>query len=105
MKRLDSHDILRGGLGKGEIGVVTANTGVGKSHWLTCLGANAMRHGKNVVHYTFELSEEAVGLRYDSNLCNIPSNEVCDRKDEVTSSYEGNELRKIDNQRISNWNR
>ena len=95
LKRLDSHDILRGGLGKGEIGVVTANTGVGKSHWLTCVGANAMRHGKNVIHYTFELSEEAVGLRYDSNLCNIPSNEVCDRKDEVTSSYEDCELGRL----------
>ena len=95
IKRLDSNDILRGGLGKGEIGVVTANTGVGKSHWLTCLGANAMRCGKNVIHYTFELSEEAVGLRYDSNLCNIPSNEVCKRKDEVTKSYENHELGRL----------
>ncbi len=95
LKRLDSQDILRGGLGKGELGVVTANTGVGKSHWLTCMGSNAMRNGKNVVHYTFELSEEAVGLRYDSNLCNMPSNEVCDRKEEVTSSYENCELGRL----------
>ena len=93
--RLDSHDILRGGLGRGEIGVVTANTGVGKSHWLVCLGANAMRCGKNVIHYTFELSEEAVGIRYDSNLCNIPSNEICKRKDEVIKSYENHELGRL----------
>jgi len=93
--RLDAHDILRGGLGKGEIGVVTANTGVGKSHWLVALGANAMRAGKNVVHYTFELSEEAVGLRYDSNLCNINSNDICERKEDVREVYENCELGKL----------
>jgi replicative DNA helicase len=95
LPRLDSHDILRGGLGKGEIGVVTANTGVGKSHWLVAMGANAMKAGKNVVHYTFELSEEAVGLRYDSNLCNVPSNEVCKRKDQVMENYKDHELGKL----------
>ena len=92
LPRLDAHDILRGGLGRGELGVVTANTGVGKSHWLVAMGANAMRRGKNVVHYTFELSEEAVGLRYDSNLCNIPSNDVQDRKDDVLAHYEEEDL-------------
>jgi len=92
LSRLDAHDILRGGLGRGELGVVTANTGVGKSHWLVALGAHAMRCGKNVVHYTFELSEESVGLRYDSNLCNIPSNDVQDRKDYVLETYEEEDL-------------
>ena len=92
LSRLDAHDILRGGLGRGELGVITANTGVGKSHWLVAMGSEAMRHGKNVVHYTFELSEEAVGLRYDSNLANIPSNEVQDRKDEVLEKYENQDL-------------
>jgi len=47
-----------------------------------------MRVGKNVLHYTFELSEYAVGLRYDSNLCDIPSNDVQDRKAEVLKKYE-----------------
>ena len=93
--RLDSSDILQGGLGRGELGVITANTGVGKSHFLVALGANAMRVGKNVVHYTFELSEHAVGLRYDSNLCNVPSNEVQDRKAEVLKRYEDSELGRL----------
>ena len=95
LSRLDAHDILRGGLGKGELGVVTANTGVGKSHWLVAMGAEAMRHGKNVVHYTFELSEEAVGLRYDSNLSNISSNEVQDRKEEVLEKYDNMDLGRL----------
>lgn len=92
LARIDAHDILRGGLGKGEIGVITANTGVGKSHFLVQVGAAAMLAGRKVVHYTLELSEEAVGLRYDSNLANIPSNEVQDRKEEVLSKYEDLEL-------------
>ena len=95
LSKLDAKDILNGGLGRGEIGVVTANTGVGKSHWLVAMGANAMRHGKNVLHYTFELSEHAVGLRYDSNLCGIPSNEVQDRKEKVLKKYEDMDLGRL----------
>ena len=95
LPKLDSKNILRGGLGRGEIGVVTANTGVGKSHWLTAMGANAMRNGKSVLHYTFELTEYAVGLRYDTNLCDIPSNEVQDRKDEVTKKYSEMDLGRL----------
>jgi len=95
LARLDAKDIFRGGLGRGEIGVVTANTGVGKSHWLVAMGANAMRSGKNVLHYTLELTEHAVGLRYDSNLCDIPSNEVQDRKKEVLEKYEEMELGRL----------
>ena len=95
LPRLDAHDVLRGGLGRGEMGVVTANTGVGKSHWLVAMGANAMRAGKNVLHYTFELTEYAVGLRYDSNLCNVASNNVQDRKEEVLKQYEEMELGRL----------
>ena len=95
IKRLDDRDILQGGLGRGEIGVITANTGVGKSHFLVQLGSNAMRAGKNVVHYTFELSEYAVGIRYDSNLCNIASNDVQDQKQKVLEKYENLELGRL----------
>jgi replicative DNA helicase len=93
--RLDEKDILQGGLGRGEIGVITANTGVGKSHFLVALGANAMRVGKNVVHYTFELTETAVGIRYDSNLCNVASNEVPESKDLIRKRYNEMELGRL----------
>ena len=95
LSRLDARDVLRGGLGRGEMGVVTANTGVGKSHWLVAMGANAMRAGKNVLHYTFELTEYAVGLRYDSNLCDIASNDVQDQKEQVLQQYEEMELGRL----------
>ena len=93
--RLDEKDIFKGGLGRGEIGVITANTGVGKSHWLVAMGSNAMRAGKNVLHYTFELTETSVGLRYDSNLCGIPSNDVQDNKDLVKEVYESKTLGRL----------
>lgn len=92
---IDGKDILRGGLGRGELGVVVAPTGVGKSHWLVAMGAHALKIGKNVVHYTFELTETAVGLRYDSNLCGIPANDVPDMKEDVLKTYEGMDLGRL----------
>lgn len=89
MPELDRKDILNGGLGKGELGVVVAPTGVGKSHWLTYVGANALREGHNVLHYTMELSETQVGVRYDSNLCDINSTHVIENKDTILEKYKG----------------
>ena len=95
LDKLDSHDILRGGLGRGELGVIAANTGVGKSHFLVAMGCAAMRAGKNVIHYTMELSEHETGKRYDSNLCDIPSNEIIERKQEVINRYSEMSLGKL----------
>jgi replicative DNA helicase len=92
---LDKKQILNGGLARGEIGVVVAPTGVGKSHFLVHLGAAALKVGKNVLHYTLELSETAVGIRYDSNLCNIPSNEVIDNKEKIKEKYEESEFGRL----------
>jgi len=92
---LDRKDILNGGLGSGEIGVIVAPTGVGKSHMLTFLGANALRANVDVLHYTFELSEEAVGRRYDSNLCDIDSNDVIDNKEAIIEKYKSMKLGRL----------
>lgn len=95
LDELDRKDILNGGLGAGEIGVVVAPTGVGKSHFLTYLGANALRSGVDVLHYTFELSESAVGRRYDSNLCDIESNDVIESKDNIIAQYKSMKLGRL----------
>lgn len=75
--------LMDGGLGPGELGVVVAPSGVGKTWVLCALGAAAVRAGLNVVHYSLELSEYYVGQRYDTVFTQIPSTEVKERKDEV----------------------
>lgn len=76
-------DVLKGGLGKGELGVVIAPTGAGKSHVLAHLGAEALLEGKNVVHYTLEMSEERTGQRYDSKVSGIHLQDLSDKKEEI----------------------
>ena len=76
---LDANEVLDGGLGSGELGVVMAPTGGGKSFFLVNLGYGALAAGKNVVHYTFELSENHVGNRYDSRITGIPTKELRSR--------------------------
>jgi replicative DNA helicase len=76
-------DISKGGLGRGELGVVIAPTGAGKSMALVHLGAQALLHGLNVVHYTLELQDKVVALRYDSCITGIPLSDVKDQKQMV----------------------
>ncbi len=71
---IDAH--MDGGLGKGELGFVVAPAGSGKSWVLSRLGTEAMRQGKNVMHFTMELNEKYVGLRYDSCISGIAFQDV-----------------------------
>jgi len=75
--------ICGGGLGKKELGVVIAPTGAGKSMALVHLGAQALREGKNVVHYTLELQDTVVASRYDSCLTGYPLSELIGFKEEI----------------------
>ena len=79
------NDLMDGGLGPGELGVVVAPSGVGKTWILTAIGAEAVRSGLSVVHYTMELSEHYVGARYDTVFTGIPSVDLKDKKEEVKS--------------------
>lgn len=76
-------NITDGGLGPGEMGVIVAPAGIGKSWGLVCMAASAMKKGLNVAYYTMELSENYVGLRFDSNLVGIPSQNLKFHQDEV----------------------
>ena len=60
------NELLMGGLGAGDLGLIFGNPGGGKSWFLVNLGARAASLGFNVCHYTLELSEYYVGRRYDS---------------------------------------
>jgi len=81
-------NITRGGLGSGELGVVIAPTGAGKSMALVHLGANALRLGFNVVHYTLELSDKVIGTRYDSCLTGINLSDVLNHKEHVFNAVQ-----------------
>ena len=81
-------NITKGGLGNGELGVVIAPTGTGKSMALVHLGAEALKIGKNVVHYTLELQDTFVAIRYDSCLTEIPLNDVYGFKDLILEKVE-----------------
>jgi len=92
-KQID--DICGGGLGKSELGVVIAPTGAGKSFCLVHLGAQGLKEGKVVVHYTLELGDTIIATRYDSCLTGYPLSDIINFKDEV---YE--EIKDIDGKLI-----
>ena len=75
--------ICDGGLGVNELGVVIAPTGAGKSMVLVHLGAQALKEGKTVVHYTLELKDTVVASRYDSCIVGYALNDLSNFKDEI----------------------
>jgi archaellum biogenesis ATPase FlaH len=81
-------NIMDGGLAAGELGIVTACAGAGKSWVLAKLGAEAMKQGKNVVHITLELNENYVGLRYDSCFTGIDFQNIRNNVDIVRQKIE-----------------
>jgi len=81
-------DICSGGLGKGELGVVIAPTGAGKSMALVHIGAQALLAGKTVVHYSFELQDSVIATRYDSCITSIPLQELFNFKDQILETVQ-----------------
>lgn len=75
--------LCKGGLGRGELGVVVAPTGAGKSMVLVHLGTEALKHGKTVIHYTLELSDTVVASRYDSCYTQFAIRELHQYKDQI----------------------
>jgi len=82
------NDVMDGGLGAGELGVVVAPAGIGKSWTLQALGGDALKKGKVVVHYTLELNENYVGLRYDSIFSGVTTANIKYYKEDVKEKIE-----------------
>ena len=80
--------LLCGGLGQGDLGLIAGGPGGGKSWALIALGAQAVKMGFTVIHYTLELSEKYVGRRYDACFTEIPVGDVIDNKDIVKEKVE-----------------
>ena len=76
-------DLMDGGLAAGELGVVMAPAGIGKSWLLINIGANAVKAGHTVIHYTLELNENYVGQRYDSVLTGINAQSLKNHQETV----------------------
>jgi archaellum biogenesis ATPase FlaH len=76
-------EVCKGGLGAGELGVVIAPTGAGKSMVLVHLGTEALKLGKCVVHYTLELADSVVASRYDSCLTGINLGDLYSFKEQI----------------------
>ena len=77
------NELTDGGLGKGELGVMVAPAGIGKSWALMNIGAHAVKNGKTVLHYTLELNEAYVGLRYDSVITGIANQNLKHYQEDV----------------------
>ena len=77
------NELMQGGLGAGELGVIVAPAGIGKSWTLAAMGAYGISKGLNVVHYTLELNEAYVGLRYDSIFSGVEGQNLKYHKEEV----------------------
>ena len=77
------NELLQGGLGNGDFGIIFGNPGGGKSWSLVALGGYAVKLGYNVLHYTLELGEDYVGRRYDSFFTKIPVTKINNFREKV----------------------
>jgi replicative DNA helicase len=77
------NELLQGGLGSGDFGLIFGNPGGGKSWSLVALGGFAVSLGYNVLHYTLELGEGYVGKRYDAFFTKISVNTIDKHKTRV----------------------
>jgi len=75
--------LLKGGLAKGELGVILAPTGVGKSTILTKISNHAYNLGFNVLQIFFEDNPQIIQRKHITLWTKIHPDELSDKKDEV----------------------
>jgi len=82
------NELLQGGLGNGDFGLIFGNPGGGKSWSLVALGGYAVKLGYNVLHYTLELGSDYVGRRYDAFFTGIGVQNIIKYRDKVEEAIE-----------------
>jgi replicative DNA helicase len=75
--------LLKGGLAKGEIGVILAPTGVGKSTILTKISNHAFNLGFNVLQIFFEDNPKVIQRKHFTLWTKIHPDELSEKRDEV----------------------
>ena len=78
-------EVLGGGLGVGELGIIMAPAGTGKTFVLCNIAAYNLMNGKNVVFYTLETSDKVIGLRIDAYIADVAIRDIIDKQEEVKS--------------------
>ena len=81
--------LLKGGLAKGEIGVILAPTGVGKSTLLTKIANHAYNMGFNVLQIFFEDNPKIIQRKHFVLWTGIHPDELSIKKDEVIAKVKG----------------
>ena len=75
--------LLKGGLAKGEIGVILAPTGVGKSTILTKIANHAFNLGNNVLQIFFEDNPKVIQRKHYTLWTKVHPDELSEKRDEV----------------------
>jgi len=68
--------LLYGGFNRGELEIVAAQSGGGKSLIMQNIAVNWLERGLNGAYLTFELSEELCAMRIDSMISGVASREI-----------------------------
>ena len=90
--------LLKGGLAKGEIGVILAPTGVGKSTVLTKISNHAFNLGFNVLQVFFEDNPKVIQRKHFTLWTKIHPDELSEKKDVVMNSV--NEIKNTMNNEL-----
>jgi len=80
--------LLKGGLAKGEIGVILAPTGVGKSTFLTKISNHAYNLGYNVLQIFFEDNPKIIQRKHITLWTKVHPDELSIKKDEVMAKVQ-----------------
>lgn len=85
--------VFNGGWERKSLVTFMAPTGVGKTHALCCVSADAISKGYNAVYITLEIQEYKIGLRHDAFFSGVKINKIQDEhdvvKDKVLNSVRG----------------
>lgn len=77
------NNMIQGGFGPGDLGIVFGNPGGGKSWMMVAIAAHAVKLGFNVNYYTLELGEDYVGKRFDCYYTGLNIDEINNHRDKV----------------------
>lgn len=79
---------FQGGWGPGDLGIVFANPGAGKSWLMVGIAAHAVKLGFNVNFYSLELGEDYVGKRFDCFYTGIGIDQIGRHRKEVQQALD-----------------